>query len=61
VLPAGLLFALQVVGMQNTEEGPSLSLEELDLLSATLQMRLRSLLSTEGADAGAPGQVRGRH
>eukprot|EP00962_Isochrysis_galbana_P057710 scaffold30205_cov67-Isochrysis_galbana.AAC.1 len=56
VLPAGLLFALQVVGMENTDEGPVLSLDELDLLTSTLEHRLRGLAPTEAEDAGAWGK-----
>ena len=52
-LPADLMYALQVIGMENVEEGPVLSLDELDLLLATLQARLGALAPAEGADTAA--------
>ena len=39
--------------MDDVREGPSLSLDELDLLRATLNARLAALLPTEAADAAA--------
>ncbi|KAL1508537.1 hypothetical protein AB1Y20_004636 [Prymnesium parvum] len=43
----------QVVGMDDVEEGPALSLDEIDLLKATLEARLAALLPSEAADARA--------
>ena len=53
LLPAELLFALQVVGMDDPDEGPMLTLDELELLHATLDARRTALLPTERLDARA--------
>ena len=50
-LPAELLLALSVVGMDDPSDGPLLTPDELDLLVGTLQARLQPLLPTEAADA----------
>jgi len=39
--------------MDDVEEGPALSLDEIDLLKATLEARLAALLPSEAADARA--------
>ena len=52
-LPPELLYALQVVGMADVEEGPMLTVDELELLRATLDARLQALLPTEAQDANA--------
>lgn len=54
--PEELWYALQVVGTETAEEGPGLSLCELELLQGTLEARLGALHSTAlgvGASAGA--------
>ena len=53
-----LLLALQVIGMEDAEETPALSLDELDLLRATLSARLNALLPSEEADSRAPANTR---
>ena len=52
-LPVELLYALQVVGMEDVDEGPVLSLDELDLLRTTLEARLEALTPAAEADAAA--------
>ena len=52
-----LLFALQVAGMDDAQEGPMLTLDELDQLRATLNARLAPLLPAEAADAKVVGQL----
>ena len=53
MLPAELLYALQVVGMDDIGEGPTLTIEELEMLRTTLEARLQALVPAEGADAAA--------
>ena len=53
MLPLDLLFALQVIGMDDVDEGPLLTPDELELLNATLDARLQDLLPTEDDDARA--------
>jgi hypothetical protein len=53
VIPAELLFALQVVGMESTDEGPCLTLDELQLLEQTLTARIAPLLPSEADDSHA--------
>ena len=53
VLPAELMFALSVVGMDDPEQGPMVTLDEIDLLQATLQAKLTALIPTEDSDDAA--------
>ena len=53
-----LLLALQVIGMEDADDEPALSLDELDLLRATLSARLNALLPSEEADSRAPANTR---
>ena len=55
--PPELLYALQVIGMEHPEEGPTLTLDELELLKGTLEARLHALLPSEAADQAALGAV----
>jgi hypothetical protein len=55
--PPELLLALQVVGMESVEEGPMLTVDELEVLRATLDVRLRALSPTEKADVRLRGQA----
>ena len=50
VLPPELLFALSIVGMEDADDGPALSLDELDMLKSTLEARLSVLEPTEAVD-----------
>ena len=58
VLPAELLFALGVVGMEAADDEPAVTPDELELLHALLSARLRPLLPREAADARAPPHTR---
>ena len=44
--------------MDDVDEGPALTLDELDLLRGTLQARLQPLLSSEGSDAASTPATR---
>ena len=60
-LPRGaleLLLALQIIGMDDPEEGPMISLDEVDMLRATLAKRLDALLPSEADDGTAPPETR---
>ena len=58
VLPAELLFALQVIGMDDVDEGPMISIDEIEMLKTTLHARLQKLSPLEEADATAKPHTR---
>ena len=57
VLSTPLLQALGVIGMDDGDEAPQISLNELDLLGGTLEGRLADLAPSEEADLATLGSV----
>lgn len=49
----GLLAPHQVIGMEDAEEGPAISADEIELLASTLRARLDLLTPSQAADERA--------
>lgn len=50
VVSADLLFALSIIGMESVEEGPGISLDEIEMLQNELKRRLDTLEFSEDAN-----------
>jgi hypothetical protein len=58
-IPAALFGAVCALSVQGLEEEPELSLDEIDLLRALLQGKLKALQRTEGGDCALEGGAEG--